>query len=117
MLSVVEHFSKMRLQFSQFMSAFAALRFIRWAYTKLRELAGLLPVSVDDDGGVGSDVREDELCVPSILMSKSENRHLEAQNHQHGQTKGMGHGRSTGPRLDIGCVKVLFKSLEHKEGQ
>ena len=65
MLSVVEHFSKMRLQFSQFMSAFAALRLIRWAYTKLRELAGLLPVSVDDDGGVGSDVREDELCPPS----------------------------------------------------
>ena len=60
MLSVVEHFTKMRLQFSQFMSAFAALRFIRWAYVKLRALAGLqsLPDHLTDvDGGVGGDIR------------------------------------------------------------
>ena len=38
----------MRVQFSQFMSAFAALRFIRWAYTKLREMAGMqLAVAVE----------------------------------------------------------------------
>ena len=49
----------MRVQFSQFMSAFTALRFIRWAYTKLRELAGLeSPVGLDD-GGVGSDISPD----------------------------------------------------------
>ena len=67
MLSVVEHFSKMRLQFSQFMSAFAALRFIRWAYMKLREMAGLQPVSYMtglDDGGVGSDVRDEWRSLP-----------------------------------------------------
>ena len=69
MLSVVEHFSKMRLQFSQFMSAFAALRFIRWAYSKLREMAGLQPVvsymSGVDDGGVGSDIRDGRVVALS----------------------------------------------------
>ena len=73
-LSVVEHFTKMRLQFSQFMSAFAALRFIRWAYARLRALAGLqsLPDHMTDvDGGVGGDVRDGRVALTKAVQALS----------------------------------------------
>jgi peroxin-13 len=62
-LSVVEHFTRMKLQFSQFMSAFATLRLIRWAYQRLRQIAGI-PLSPSSllatDGGVGGDVSAED---------------------------------------------------------
>ncbi len=72
-LSVVEHLSRVRLQFSQFMSAFAMMRLIRWLYSQLRRLAGLsVPeaeaTSVTDvglSGDVGQEAAAQEFSADS----------------------------------------------------